>query len=297
MAEKTDAKKIVGFKYPVEEASYNARDLIIYSLGIGSNDLAFTYELHENFAAFPTYPVVLAFKGTSSDVLSFPPPSMMVFPDGMPSVNPAMILHGEQYLEVLRPLETEGKFKIQSRVIGFHDKGKGALQENETLMLNEAGEPVVKLVMGSFMRGVKGFESAGETYSKNYPAPSRAPDAVVEIKTSPDQALLYRLSGDYNPLHADPETATSVGFEKPILHGLCSFGIAARAVLSQFAGNDPTLFKAMKVRFASIVYPGETLVTEMWKEGNRIIFEVKVKERGTIAINNAYVDLHTKAKL
>jgi len=271
--------------------------VIIYALGIGSHDLKYVYELDGDFAAFPTYPVAASFKGTEIDVISFPPPAMMMLPPGIPMINPAMILHGEQYLEVLKPIPTEGKFKAVTKVLGLHDKGKGALQEMETTLFDESGAAVCKLVNGAFIRGLTGFKSAGKTMSMDVPIPKRPADKIVEEKTSPYQAHIYRLSGDYNPLHIDPETATSVNFKEPILHGLASFGFAARAVLATFGNNDPARFRAIKVRFASPVYPGETLVTEMWKEGNRVIFNCKVKERNIVVLNNSFVDLLPPAKL
>ena len=182
---------------------------------------------------------------------------------GIPKFNFAMLLHGEQYVELAKPggLPTSGEFNAESRTIGVHDKGKGLLYERETKYIDPStGEDVCKLVSGSFVRKLTGFESAGTTYSNIMKRPSREPDAVVEIETSPFQAELYRVNGDYNPLHIDHKVATSVGFEKPILHGLCSFGNACRAVLRAYTGGDTKRFKAIKVRFASPVYPGEVLV-------------------------------------
>jgi len=296
---KVNAQLAVGHEFAPTEVSWNSKDCIIYALGIGSHDLRFIYELDGDFAAFPTYPVAASFKGTETDVISFPPPSMMMLPPGIPMINPAMILHGEQYLEVMKPnaIPTEGTFKAVSRVLGLHDRGKGALQEIETTIYDNKNVAICKLVNGAFIRGLSGFKSAGGTRSMEVPVPKRPADKVVEEQTSPYQAHIYRLSGDYNPLHIDPETATSVNFKEPILHGLASFGFAARACLREFAGNDPARFRAIKVRFSSPVYPGETLVTSMWKEGDRIIFNCSVKERGIVVLNNSFVDLFPASKL
>eukprot|EP01102_Stenamoeba_stenopodia_P006481 TRINITY_DN1778_c0_g1_i1.p1 TRINITY_DN1778_c0_g1~~TRINITY_DN1778_c0_g1_i1.p1 ORF type:complete len:172 (-),score=29.86 TRINITY_DN1778_c0_g1_i1:45-560(-) len=168
----------------------------------------------------------------------------------------------------------------------------------ETLTYDERDTPLVRAVSSIFVRGAGGFGGdRGPSGVANQP-PNRAPDAVVTEKTTDNQALLYRLSGDYNPLHIDPEMATMVGFKKPILHGLCTFGFAARAVLKQYLNNNTKLFKAISVRFANPVYPGETLATEMWKEGNKIIFQVKVVERNVVVVSNGCVDVGTeKARL
>lgn len=181
------------------------------------------------------------------------------------------MLHGEQYVELAQPggLPTSGEFLSESKTIGVHDKGKGLLYERETKFLDPSGKEVCKLVSGSFVRKLTGFKSAGETFSNIMKRPSREPDAVVEIETSPYQAEFYRVNGDYNPLHIDYKVAKSVGFEKPILHGLCTFGIGCRAVLKAFTSGDTKRFKAIKVRFASPVYPGETLVSLVCSSSRR----------------------------
>ena len=151
---------------------------------------------------------------------------------------------------------------------------------------------------GAFLVGAKGFVDSGISFSKKIPIPERPPDAIEELKTLPNQAQIYRISGDYNPLHVDPEMAQMSGFKAPILHGLCSLGFSARGVLRAFAGNDPARFKALKLRFSKPVMPGQTLIVEMWNTGeNRIVFRTKVKETGKVAINNAFMELHPGAKL
>ena len=145
------------------------------------------------------------------------------------------------------------------------------------------------------VRGAGGWGGErGPSGDGNAP-PDRAPDAVVEQKISADQALLYRLSGDWNPLHADPAFAQAFGFPRPILHGLCTYGFAARHVIKAFAGNDARLFKSIRARFAESVFPGETLVTEMWKEcAARVVFRTRIKERDKVAISNAAVELYAE---
>eukprot|EP01102_Stenamoeba_stenopodia_P006485 TRINITY_DN1778_c0_g1_i7.p1 TRINITY_DN1778_c0_g1~~TRINITY_DN1778_c0_g1_i7.p1 ORF type:complete len:310 (-),score=58.91 TRINITY_DN1778_c0_g1_i7:45-932(-) len=288
--------KVLATQFEPVPVSYTRRDLILYALGVGASELKFTYENDEAFSALPTYPVVLGMKGTTSDVVPFGSGYQAIeeFP-----IDPAMILHGEQSLELLAgALPLEGRFTNKSKIIGLYDKGKGAVMVTETLTYDERDTPLVRAVSSIFVRGAGGFGGdRGPSGVANQP-PNRAPDAVVTEKTTDNQALLYRLSGDYNPLHIDPEMATMVGFKKPILHGLCTFGFAARAVLKQYLNNNTKLFKAISVRFANPVYPGETLATEMWKEGNKIIFQVKVVERNVVVVSNGCVDVGTeKARL
>ncbi|DAZ95577.1 TPA: hypothetical protein N0F65_006063 [Lagenidium giganteum] len=284
--EKVNAARILSAEPMQYTATYNQRDLLVYAMGIGETNLQFTFEQHENFAAFPLYPVVLPFKSDKQDVVPFPPPTASSLPDGMPFVNPAMILHGEQSLELLQPLPVEGaKLACTSRVISFYDKGKGALMETETIMRDEQGNTVARLIAGSFLRGLTGFEGKGRKLPPLVKMPAREPDVRDVFKTTTSQALIYRLSGDYNALHADPEIAQSVGFRNPILHGLCTMGIATRALYKTFCGGDPRRFKTIRVRFASPCYPGETLETRMWRDGNRVLFQVIVQERQKVIID------------
>jgi len=173
------------------------------------------------------------------------------------------------------------------------DKKSGALILYNIETFDESGDKVAFNQFSTFAVGSGNF-GGPKTTTKSYPlveTPKRAPDAIVEEKTSIDQAALYRLSGDRNPLHIDPNFAAMGGFATPILHGLCSFGYSVRHVMKTYAGNDMSKFKCVKVRFSKPVLPGQTLRTEMWKDGNRILFQAKVVENGNVCISGAYVDL------
>jgi len=203
------------------------------------------------------------------------------------------ILHGEQYTEIRGPWPTHGKLVHKTKIKDIFDKGKHALVVTAITTTDDQGNELAYNELTMLVRGAGGWGGdRGPSTELNVP-PDRAPDAVVEETTSPNQALIYRLSGDWNPLHADPGFAKNFGFERPILHGLCSFGFSARHVVSKFCpGGDPRYFKSIKVRFADSVFPGETLVTEMWKDGDRrVVFRTKVKERDKTVISNAAVEL------
>lgn len=281
------------------QVAYNKRDLILYAIGIGATHLRYVYEDHEDFAAFPTYPIVLSFKGDDQDVVSFPSPAMIRAGSFPPLPGTKVGLDGERYIERIRSIDPEGakELHLKSRLIGVHKRGSGGLVEQESLLTDTRGTPYYRMVSGSFLVGAKNFTDSGITMSRKVPLPHRRPDRVVEETTSVYQAHTYRLSGDYNALHVDPSFAKMSGFGKPILHGLCTMGFSARAVLNAYADGDAERFKALKVRFASPVLPGQTLQVNMWKEGARVLFVTKVKETGKTVINNAYMDLHPASSL
>jgi len=266
----------IGKELPPTTFEYNDRDVILYALGIGAttDDLDFVYE--KNLKVFPTFAVIPAFPalGGMGRVLEF---------------NPAMLLHGEQRIELKAPIPARGKVTTQAKIRAIYDKGSGALVVVDSETKDENGTPLFANSMGAFIRGEGGFGGdRGPSASKQNVPPERSPDHTIEYATSTDQATLYRLSGDRNPLHIDPDFAKMAGFDKPILHGLCTFGHVGRAVLYACAGGDPARVKDFEVRFSGVVYPGETIVTYIWEESTgRFVIQARTKERGEPVISNA----------
>jgi len=312
MTELTETAPFISGQWYDSPVEYNKRDLLLYAVGIGCEEMQYIYEQDANFAAFPTYPVVLVGqKGASFDV-DTPASSDRYLgkskqpmgwggPPGPRLKGVRVTVDGERYIERLKDIPTScEKMTLRQRLYGVRQKGSGALVETEAELVGEDGTAYYRFVSGGFNIGARDFKDAGSTNSQSIAPPSREPDAVVEQVVSPTRAHVYRLSGDYNPLHIDPESpmVKGGGFDGPILHGLCSMGHAARAVLGACANNDPKRFHAVKVRFASPVYPGNTLVTRCWKtENNRIVFTTTVKETGKVAISNAYMDLTPVSRL
>jgi 3-hydroxyacyl-CoA dehydrogenase/3a,7a,12a-trihydroxy-5b-cholest-24-enoyl-CoA hydratase len=289
-----DVDAALGYEYPEFTSSYDERDVALYALGVGAakdptdeRDLQLVYELSgrgmkvlPSFGVLPAINMVFtqAKHGVTAPGLSF----------GLDRV-----LHGEQYTELKRPLPTRGKLSTKATVKSIYDKGKGAVVNTEFVTYDEFGDELIRNELATFVRGAGGWGGErGPSADLNVP-PDRAPDKIVEDATSENQALLYRLSGDWNPLHADPGFAKAFGFARPILHGLCFFGFATRHVTQAFAPDgNPDFVKSIKVRFASTVLPGQTIVTEMWKATDtRIVFRCKVKETGEVCISNAAIEL------
>jgi acyl dehydratase len=264
---------MVGKKLQPSEFTYEERDVMLYALGVGADELQFTYE--RDLKVLPTFGVIPAF------------PSLFATRSGM-SVNPMMILHGEQRIELYGPIPTRGTLTTTPSIRAIYDKGKGALLVVDAETVDDHGKLLFKNTFGTFARGEGGFGGErGPSGPKNVP-PDRKPDSVVEMATLPQQALIYRLSGDRNPLHADPDFAKMAGYDRPILHGLCSFGHVGRAVLRTFCDMEPTRLKALEVRFSGVVFPGETIITELWKNGpGELIVQAKTKERGEVVISAA----------
>ena len=269
--------------------SYDDKDVMLYALGVGmardqmnETELAFVYE--KNLKVIPTAATVLAsgMRGAAG-----PAPEM---PAGhRPSqINFLMVVHGEQKVELHKPLRASGTYTAQGRTVGAYDKGagKGAVIINETVWTDEKGEKVATLTSSTFARGDGGFGGPSEGAPEPHVVPTRAPDISVDFDTRDDQALLYRLNGDRNPLHSDPEVAKKAGFDKPILHGLCTYGITCRAILQEVVNFDPDQIYSHQARFSAPVIPGDTITVDIWKDGKNISFEARVKARNATVIKN-----------
>jgi len=250
----------VGTKGDPVEVSWSSKDCLIYALGVGAGAIDALEELSfttENTAdtpqqALPTQGVVLGFG--SAGVMS-----------AIGTFNFAMLVHGEQAIELHAPLPTEGKISCVGEITGVWDKGKGAVVETTSVASDAAtGKPMFTTRSASFIRGEGGWGGDRGPSGPRNVAPDRAPDHEVTYATRQDQALIYRLSGDRNPLHSDPAFAAMGGFPKPILHGLCTYGFTGRALLHTLCESDPTRFTAMEGRFSSPVFPGESLTVKMW---------------------------------
>lgn len=253
----------VGARSEPVRHSWTSRDAILYALGVGAgavdplDELAFTTENTNGVEqqVLPTMAVVLGAGGGGAFA-------------SIGSFNPAMLVHGEEAIELHRPIPVAGEVETVGEIIGIYDKGKGALVELRSVSTDTAtGQPLLTVTMSAFIRGEGGWGGdRGPSGPKN-PPPERAPDHEQAYMTRSDQALLYRLSGDRNPLHSDPSFAAMGGFDRPILHGLCTYGFTGRALLHRLCAGDPARFRSMEGRFSSPVLPGERLTVRMWDTG------------------------------
>ena len=278
--------KLLALKIPDIERTYTARDPIFYALSLGlsqdpmnAEQLAFTYE--ENVKVLPTFPVVVAQPGFWARELDT-------------GIDWVKVVHGEHNLVLHKPLPAAGTVRSQTRVVDIIDKGagKGALVVSERKLADKTtGELYATIVQTTFCRGDGGFGGPARPSPAVHPIPERAPDVVCDLATRPEMALLYRWNADMNPLHADPKIATAAGFPRPILHGLATFGVAGHAILKEMCGYDPARFKSIAVRFSSPVYPGETVRTEMWRDGNIVSFRSRLLERDVVVINNGRAEI------
>jgi acyl dehydratase len=272
---KTLGPDAVGLELAATNFDYADRDVMLYALGIGARELDFIYE--RNLKTIPTFAVIPAF------------PALMGLSAAV-EINPVMILHGEQGFRIHKQIPTQATLTTAGKVTGVYDKGKGALVNIETETKDMAGDVLFSNTSGIFVRGAGGFGGERGPEAGNVP-PEKSPDKSVEMQTLDIQAAIYRLSGDRNPLHIDPAFAQMAGYDRPILHGLCTFGHVGRAVLAEYCGNDPARLAAMSVRFSGVVYPGDTIVTDMWEAGNgKILMQAKTQD-GRVVISNAVAEV------
>ncbi len=260
--------------------AYAARDSILYALGLG-------------YGSNPADPAQLAFV-YEDDLRTVPSICCVLAHPGLWVKNPALgidwlkILHGEQSFEIHNPIPSNGTVVGTYEIVAVEDKGagKGAILHKVKKLTDKASGQLLATVRSVlFLRGDGGCGSFGEIPAPAQPLPERAPSSVCEIATLPQSALIYRLSGDYNPIHADPEAAAKAGFEAPILHGLCTLGVATRALLSTFASGTPERLKSLSVRFSRPVFPGETIRTEFFAAGPEIRFRSRAVERDVIVLD------------
>ncbi|XP_057469172.1 enoyl-CoA hydratase 2, peroxisomal-like [Actinidia eriantha] len=294
-----DPELIISHQFPEKTYSYTERDVALYALGVGAcardaldkNELKYVYHQdgQQSIQVLPTLAALFSL-GYTSELAHLP---------GL-QYDPRLLLHGQQYIEIYKPFPSSGCIQNKACISGLHDKGKATILEIEITSYEESGELLCMNQMSVYLRGTGGFSKSSHPYSysknpasKNLSAkiPKSQPFAVYEECTQPSQALLYRLSGDYNPLHSDPMIAEIAGFSRPILHGLCTLGFAIRAIIRRVCSGDSNMIKTISGRFLLHVYPGETLITEMWLEGSRVIFQVKVKERNR-SVLSGFTDLN-----
>jgi acyl dehydratase len=259
----------VGSKGEPHDHSWTSKDAILYALGVGAGaadpfaELEFTTENTKDVAqqVLPTMAVVLGVGGTGAMA-------------NIGSFNPAMLVHGEQGIGLFGPLPVAGTVSTVGEITGIYDKVKGAVVEMTAISTDVAtGEKLFSNRTQLFIRGEGGWGGdRGPSGARNV-APEREPDHAVTLQTRTDQALLYRLSGDRNPLHSDPSFAAMGGFDRPILHGLCTYGFTGRALLGALCGGDPARFGSMEGRFSSPVLPGEALTVKMWVDGDAAVFQ------------------------
>jgi acyl dehydratase len=282
-----DYDRLIHWNIPEVEQRLSRRDTMLYALGVGlgadpcdPDQLKFVYE--KDLQALPTMAIILGYAGAWASKH----PEL--------GVTSSHTVHGEQGFHIVKRLPVEGDLLGRTRVTGVVDKGqgKGALIMTEnTVREKTTGDVVCTLTSTTFARADGGFGGPAGPVRAPHPVPETAPRYTCDLPTLPQAALIYRLSGDYNPLHADPAHAQKVGFKMPILHGRCTFSVVGHAILKTLCGYDPARFVSMEGRFSSPVYPGETIRTEMWRDGNVVSFRATVPARGVTVLNNGRAEI------
>lgn len=282
-----DYPAILGLKSEGVNYSWSDREVMLYALGIGmgadplnEQELQFVNEAYATQRALKVVP-------------SFASVCVWGARPGFIDLNRVMVVDGERDIVFHKSMPTSADVTADARVRGVYDKGKdkGAIVQNEVVVKDLQGEAIATIVSSSFARGDGGFGGPSDGMPEPHQIPRRAPDQSLRISTRQDQALIYRLSGDRNPLHSDPEFARRAGFPKPILHGMCTYGLTCRAVLQTYADYDPSAFRRHRARFSAPVFPGETVTVDLWKDGGSISFEAHVRERNVTVVKNGHTEL------
>lgn len=275
---------VVGTQLPPFTYTFTERDTVIYALGIGApadwldpDELKFVYDHSPEFVALPTMATVYG-----GDLIRY------ILTGDLQGIkfNPLMLVHGEQKIDIRQTLPTSGEITCHPVISAIYDKGSGMVVVTDLDCRNAAGETIALTQSAMFIRGLGGYGGERGPSSKVNLPPERIPDVIHEENTLTTQALLYRLSGDGNPLHADPSAAAMANFDMPILHGLATYGFGARAIIKHYCDNNPTRFKQMQARFSKHVFPGDTLITEMWTTDEGIIFQMRVSDRDEVVLSN-----------
>ncbi len=266
---------LVGLKGDPSEYSWNSKDALLYAVGVGARPYDENDVLFEGNGpkVLPTFCVIGGMAG-------------MGVMGKIEGINPALILHGGESITLHRELPADAKVTLQGEITEIWDKGQAAVITIATTATDDQG-PLFTAAASIFARGAGDFggERGPSTKGLNAP-PEREPDHVISDETRPEQAAIYRLSGDRNPLHIDPEFAKMGGFDTPILHGLCTYGFVGRAILKALCGGDVTKFKSFDARFADVVYPGDTIITKLWVDGREAIVQAET-QKGNVVVSNA----------
>ncbi len=276
-----DIEAALASQLPARQFAWDEDRVILYHLGLGAGapptdprELSYTYE--GNLAVLPSFGTIAAYSSMGAISTA----------RGV-DINWALLLHGEQDLEIRQPIPRSGTVTSQPRIAHIYDKGRAALMVVEVTSTDQqTGELLFINRSSLFIRGEGGWGGDPGPKASNH-APSRSPDHIVHSPTLPQQALLYRLSGDKNPLHADPAFAALGGFDSPILHGLCTYGMVCKAAVDTVLDGNPERARRYQARFAGVVFPGETVVTRMWEERDKVLLEAVVEERDTKVLSNA----------
>jgi len=275
-------EEAIGLKKFGQKYSWTDREVMLYAYGIGmgadpmdEKELQYVnegYYTPKPLKVVPTFASVAAWGAAPGHI----------------DVNRVMVVDGERDITFHKPMPTEANITADVSVVDIFDKGKdkGVVIIRQTVLRDEKGDPLATLLASQFARGDGGCGGPGGAQPEPHPIPKRSPDKTIQITTRPDQALIYRLCGDRNPLHSDPEFAAKGGFKRPILHGMCTYGITCRAVLQTYADYDQTAFKRHAARCSAPVIPGDTVTVDLWKDGNVVSFEAHVKERNVTVIKN-----------